>query len=131
MGNARDAFAEHCRTWNAGDRDAWLAIFADEIVMEDPVGGVPKHGREALATTWDRSHRAGRRWELQPRRVIECASEVAVDLVNAGEVEGRSVIVESIEIWRVDEAGAVVSIRSFFASDPEVHDPWYLPADGL
>jgi hypothetical protein len=61
--------------------------------------------------------------------VIECASEVAVDLVNAGDVEGRSVVVESIEIWRVDENGSVVSIRSFFASDPEVHDPWYLPAD--
>lgn len=129
MGRASDAFAEHCRAWNAGEREAWLAIFSDDIVMEDPVGGVPKTGRSALATTWDRSHRTGRRWELQPRRVIECASEVAVDLVNAGVVDGRSVVVESIEIWRVDETGAVVSIRSFFASDPEVHDPWYLPAD--
>lgn len=129
MGRAADAFAEHCRSWNAQDRDAWLSIFADEIVMEDPVGGVPKHGRSALDTTWDRSHRPGRRWELQPRRVIECGSEVAVDLVNAGVVDGQSVVVESIEIWRVDDHGRVVSVRSFFVSDRAVHDPWYVPTD--
>lgn len=126
MGRAAEAVAEHVRTWNAGDREAWLAVFADDVTMEDPVGSPPKVGRAALGTTWDRSHRSGRRWRLEPRRVVGSDDEVAVDLVNRGVVEGRDVVIESIEVWRVDASGRVVSVRAFFDPDPEVNDPWYL-----
>ena len=38
----------------AGDRDAWLASFAETARVEDPVGHVPPMaGREALAQFWD------------------------------------------------------------------------------
>lgn len=126
MGRAAEAFAEHCRAWNVGDRDAWMAIFADDVVMEDPVGAPPKRGRESLAVTWERSHTAGRTWRLEPRRVIGSGDEVAVDLVNRGTVDGAEVVVESIEVWRVDDRGRVVSVRSFFEPDTAVNDGWYL-----
>lgn len=126
MGRAATAFDEHCRAWNAGDRAAWLDLFADDVVMEDPVGSTPKVGRGPLEITWDRSHRPGRSWRLEPRRVVGSGDEVAVDLVNRGQVEGRDVVVESIEIWRVDESGRVISVRSFFEPDASVNDDWYL-----
>ena len=129
MRSAAAAFAAHVRAWNGRELDAWLAIFADDVELEDPVGGVPKQGRSALRTTWDRSQTADRRWELRPRRVVDCGAEAAVDLVNVGTLDGRTETVESIEIWRVDAAGLVVSVRTFFATDPTVHDPYYLPAD--
>ena len=129
MTSAAAAFAAHVRAWNERDLDAWLAIFADHVELEDPVGGVPKHGRSALMTTWERSQTEDRRWELRPRRVVDCGVEAAVDLVNHGTLGDRTEVVESIEIWRVDDAGLVVSVRTFFATDPAVHDPYYLPAD--
>jgi predicted SnoaL-like aldol condensation-catalyzing enzyme len=95
--------------------------------MEDPVGGIPKRGREALATTWERSQTEDRRWTLHPQRVVEGGSEVAVVLSNRGELPDGDTEVTSIEIWRVDDAGKVTSIRTFFAPDPAVHDPYYLP----
>lgn len=123
---AAEAVVEHVRSWNAGDREAWLAIFAEQVVMEDPVGAPPKVGRSALGTTWERSHRPGRSWRLEPRRVVGSDTEVAVDLVNRGSIDGCDVVIESIEVWRVDGSGLVVSVRSFFEPDPEVNDPWYL-----
>jgi ketosteroid isomerase-like protein len=128
MGAAADAFAAHVRAWNSRSRADWLALFSDDIELEDPVGGVPKHGRDALVTTWERSQTDDRRWTLHPQRVVEGGDEVAVVLHNHGELPTGSVDITSIEIWRVDRAGTVVSIRTFFDTDPAVHDPYYLPA---
>lgn len=127
MGAASDAFLAHCETWNRGDREGWLALFAEDVTLDDPVGRTPKLGPAALETTWERSHRAGRSWQLRPQRMHECGDEVAVDLLNVGVVDGREVVVPSIEIWKVDGRGRVIAVRSFFESDPAVHDPYYLP----
>jgi steroid Delta-isomerase len=128
-GLAVGAFTEHCRRWNAGDRQGWLALFADDVTMDDPVGVPTKRGRAHLEITWDRSHQPGRSWRLEPRRMVECADEVAVDLVNAGMVDGVPVEVESIEIWRVDATGRVTAVRSYFEPDSTVNDPWYVPVE--
>lgn len=128
MGAAAHAFAEHCRTWNAGDREGWLALFADDVTMDDPVGVPTKHGRAALETTWARSNRPGRAWRLAPRRVVECGDELAVDLLNHGTIDGTAVTVESIEIWRVDAAGLVAAVRVYFQPDASVNDSFYVPS---
>lgn len=39
---------EHCRRKNAGDIDALLEMFAEDVVFEDPVGSGPQTGRDAL-----------------------------------------------------------------------------------
>jgi ketosteroid isomerase-like protein len=126
MGAARDAFLAHCDAWNSGDHDRWIALFAEDVTFDDPVGVPTKHGTDAIERTWASSNRPGRSWRLEPRRTIECGDEVAVDLLNVGTIEGATVEVLSIEIWRVDAAGAVASVRVFFEPDPEVNDPYYV-----
>ena len=41
---ARQAILDHVRHWNAMDKDAWLALFADDVVYEDPPGTVASRG---------------------------------------------------------------------------------------
>ncbi len=127
MGAAADAFAAHCRTWNSSDREGWLALFADDVTFDDPVGVPTKHGRRALEETWARSNRPDRMWTLEPRRVIECANEAAIDLVNVGTIAGEQVRIESIEIWRVDDSGLIDAVRVYFQPDAAVNDPFYVP----
>ncbi len=129
MGTAAEAFAAHCEAWNDQDRDRWLALFAPDIVFEDPVGGPTKQGVEAMEATWATSQKPDRRWILRAERVVECGREVAVDLANHGTIEGRAVVIRSIEIWRVGDDGLVDLVRTFFAADPQIHDPYYLPVD--
>jgi steroid delta-isomerase len=38
----------HCQHMNAGDIDALLALYADDVVFEDPVGAGRQTGRESL-----------------------------------------------------------------------------------
>ncbi len=44
---------------------------------------------------------------------------------NEGNLEGTQVLVESIEIWKVDDAGLVISVRAFFEPDPSVQSGYF------
>lgn len=51
---------------------------------------------------------------------------MAVDLENHGELPSGATVVQSIEIWRVDDDGQVLCVRAFFDTDPALHDEYYL-----
>lgn len=103
------------------DREAWLDNFADDAVVEDPVGpsgfdpeGRGHRGRAAIAAFWER-------W-IAPNRVLfdvresyACGSEVA----NVGSIttvlpSGAAVVVNGVFTYRVDAAGKVVALRAFW-----------------
>jgi steroid Delta-isomerase len=119
------AVQKHCEYWNARDRESWSRIFAADVVFEDPVGAPPKLGREAIRDTWERSLTPGREWRLVADRIVACGSEAAVVMRNEGNLHGRSVVVESLEVWRVDEDGLVNSVRAFFEPDPAVQSDYF------
>lgn len=111
---ARAAVDRHVGFWNEMDRDSWVAVFASDVVFEDPVGGPLKRGTEAVHNSWDRSFVPGRRWTLHPQHVVAAGDECAVFMLNRGDLDGRIVETRSIEIFRVDAEGRIVSVRSFF-----------------
>ncbi len=43
-------------TFNSGDRDGWLALFAEDGGVEDPAGSTPRTGRYRLGAFWDEIH---------------------------------------------------------------------------
>jgi ketosteroid isomerase-like protein len=129
---ARIAVQNHCTFWNARDQASWSALFADDVTFEDPVGAPPKRGRDAVRQTWERSLTPGREWRLVPARVVACGDEAAVIMRNEGNLHGRSVVVESLEVWRVGDDGLVRSVRAFFEPDPSVQSDYFQadrPAD--
>lgn len=50
---------EHSRLLNAADVDGLLALYADEVTFEDPVGADQRSGREALRAHFEEFARAG------------------------------------------------------------------------
>jgi hypothetical protein len=120
---ARQAILDHVRHWNAMDKDAWLALFAEDVVYEDPPGTVASQGRQVMSDhAWDRSFTEHKRWILEPVRVIECGNEAQVYMRNHGAVDGLPVCVESIELYRVNDVGQIDSVRAFWEppTDPAV-----------
>jgi hypothetical protein len=118
---ARVAVLEHVRRWNARDKGAWLELFADDVAYEDPPGTVAARGREVMSTqAWDASFTETKTWRLEPLLVIACGREAQVHMRNHGSVRGVPVWLDSLELWRVNAAGLVDSVRAFWEIPTEI-----------
>jgi hypothetical protein len=122
---ARDAVLKHVRHWNAMEKELWLALFAEDVEYEDPPGTVASRGKRVMSEhAWDGAFAQDKRWILDPVLIIQCGNEAQVHMRNYGAVAGVPSMVESIELWRVNDEGLVVSVRAFWEvpTDPTVRD---------
>jgi steroid delta-isomerase len=125
MGAARDAAKQSMVLTEAKDRDGWLALFADDAVVEDPVGpsgfdpeAKGHRGKEAITAFYDNVIVMSEKIEFTIRDSYECGSEVA----NVGQIRitlpGNQVgIVPIVNIYKVNDAGQLLSLRSFWEAD--------------
>lgn len=108
----------------AGDRDAWLALYDDDAILEDPVGGSPLdpdgtglRGRAALEGFWDlvvgpndfsfeitSSHTGGNEAAL-------------VATVRGLYPNGTRVTYDGVFVYTVDENAKITSVRAFWDID--------------
>jgi len=96
-------------------RDDWLALFADDARIEDPVGHLPEiGGREALAQFWDQAIAALGSVELDVTRRWEAGAEaMLLATVSVVGADGVEVSYGGTFNDAVDEAGRIVSLRAF------------------
>ncbi len=112
------------RAVEAGDRDAWLALFADDATVADPVGvspldptGAGHRGTEAIAAFYDTViAQAQVRFELRESYVAgdECAN---VGTITSTFPDGTAGVVDGVYVYRVDDQGDLVSVRAFWQYD--------------
>lgn len=128
MDPALTAVTKHVEYWNDQQRSLWVGLFSPSMIFEDPVGTPPKVGMEAVHNSWDRSFTDGRRWRLNPEKIISVGTEAAVVMRNKGDLQGRQVEITSIETFTVDESGLIVHIRSFFHQPEDFSlNPYFTP----
>jgi steroid delta-isomerase len=110
------AVQTHCRAQSEGDHDAWIGIWADDAVVEDPVGAPPHRGIEALRTTfWPMSRKAAPRLTLT-EDVIVCGNEaIAIMTAEVGPADNRRTLSPVIDHFTFDEDARIVGMRAFFA----------------
>lgn len=116
-----------------GDREAWLALFADDAVVQDPVGPSPldptgkgHRGKQAIAAFWDGVIAKGRVSFDYPKSFAagdECAFTGTVINAFPG---GREFRAQGVFVYRVNEEGKLVSLRAYWEfANPEGarHEP--------
>jgi hypothetical protein len=107
--------------WNAEDRQGWLdhwkSVTPGEHLLEDPIGTPPKHGWDILGEVWDRTAKG--RLYITAHQIIVCANEGVAVCDNSGVVQGKEVLIKSVDIYRFTDDGSTYT-RSF----------WEIP-DGL
>jgi steroid Delta-isomerase len=125
MGRAFEMSKKSMEFSEAKDREAWLALFADDAVVEDPVGpsmfdpeGKGQRGKAAITAFYDNVISQSESLKFTIRQTIECGDEVA----NIGEIRitlpGNQVgVVPIANIYKVNAEGKLVSLRSFWEQD--------------
>jgi ketosteroid isomerase-like protein len=126
-----NALRTHFEAWNAGDRPRWIANWNPAAVMMDPVGGPEKRGLAAVEKSWDQAFQEGHAWRLEPIFMSICEDQAAVHVRNHGEMDGRSVVLDSIEIYWIDDDGRVARVQTYFSPpDGEALDPFFMQREG-
>lgn len=124
---ARDASLASMRAVEAGDRDGWLALFAHDAVVEDPIGPSPfdpegrgHHGRdEGIAAFYDTVIGPNDSVSFSLTASYAAGNEVA----NVGTITtvlpggAGTVHADGVFTYRVDDDGKVVALRAYWELD--------------
>ena len=105
---------EYCRAQTETDRAAWLALFAENAVHEDPVGLVRNEGLEKIAAFWDSfESRDVELWLTEPP--IVCGNElIALMKCRAGPADDRWESGRIVDQMIFDDAGKITAVRAFY-----------------
>lgn len=108
----------------SGDRAAWLALFASDGVVEDPVGpspfdpdGVGHHGHDAIEAFWDKVISLGQvRFAIRESYVAgrECAN---VGTITTTFPDGSRAVVDGVFTYRLNDAGQLAALRAVWEFD--------------
>ena len=114
---SRDAVA-------ARDKQAWLDVFADDGIVEDPIG--PSHfdpegrghrGKVAIAAFWDKAIAPTDKIEFNFVDTYQCGDEEA----NVGNIvitaAGHRLTAEGVFTYRVDADGKMAALRAYWEVD--------------
>ncbi len=118
---SRASMAAVCR----GAREEWVALFAEDGVVEDPVGvsmfdpaGKGHHGRDAIRAFWDLAIADVERFEFVMRDSFAAGDEVAnVGTISAFLPGGSRVDTEGVFVYKVNADGLIVSMRAFWETE--------------
>lgn len=122
---ARRASQRSAATVATGVKEDWLALFATDAVVEDPVGpsmfdpeGTGHHGHEGIGRFWDLAIAGVRRFHF----TIDDSFANGDSCANVGTIttileDGTRVDTEGVFVYRVDEAGLITSMRAHWELD--------------
>jgi ketosteroid isomerase-like protein len=105
----------------ARDKDAWLAVFADDAIVEDPIGpsvfdpeGLGHRGRDAISAFWDKAIAPTTKIEFFFRDTYQCGNEeanVGHILITTGDYQTTA---EGVFTYRVNAEGQMVALRAYW-----------------
>lgn len=122
--SARAASLRSRAAVQAGDREAWLALFADDAVVADPVGPSPldesgegHRGRDAIAAFWDAV--------IAPNPVrmdLHLSNAGADQVANVMTItttfpDGSTAVVDVVAVYRVQTDGLIASLHAYWELD--------------
>jgi steroid Delta-isomerase len=125
MTDARDLGRASMAAVEAGDRRAWLELFADDAVVEDPVGPSPfdpdgrgHRGIEAIAAFYDNVIGVNESIRFSIEKSFLCGDEAAnVGVIRIELPGGAAVEVDGIYVYRRSPEGKIASLRAFWEPD--------------
>jgi steroid Delta-isomerase len=123
--SARDVSHASMAAVKARDKDAWLALWDDDGCVEDPVGpsfldpdGTGHRGKDAIAAFWDANIGSLESVRFEIVDSFLAGSEVAnVGTIHLGMPGGSTGRCEGVFVYRVNDAGKLVSLRAFWEVD--------------
>ena len=125
MTTVRDLAQASMAAVEAGDREAWLALFSDDAVVEDPIGpsafdpeGKGHRGVEAIAAFYDSVIAPNESIRFTIGQSVLCGDEVAnVGVIRITFAGGAAIEVDGVYTYRRGPDGRIAALRAFWETD--------------
>ena len=107
-----DAYTE---AFKAGDKDAYVALFAPDATVEDPVGSPTHKGHDAIGDFFTQMSTMADSIELcvtGPVRVA--AGECAFPMQARPTMGGTTMCIDIIDVMTFDDDGKITTMRAFW-----------------
>ncbi|MFI6870517.1 nuclear transport factor 2 family protein [Nocardia sp. NPDC050406] len=121
---ARVAGAASQAAVRARDKAAWVALFAADGIVEDPIGpsffdpeGKGHRGAEAIAAFWDKAIAQTDSIEFLFDDSFACGREVAFTGRIRTRMGGQVIDAEGVFTYKVDEDGKILALRAFWETE--------------
>lgn len=124
MNLAHEAGRRSREAVGARDKETWLAVFADDAIVEDPIG--PSHfdpegnghrGKEAISRFWDLAIAPTDKIEFFFDDTYQCGNEEA----NVGHIlitaAGYQVTAKGVFTYKADDEGKMLALRAYWELD--------------
>ncbi|GAC79085.1 nuclear transport factor 2 family protein [Gordonia malaquae] len=105
----------------ARDKEAWLANFAADGSVEDPVGpsmfdedGVGHRGADGLSAFWDKTIGTTEKLEFLFDKEVICGNEVAYIGKIVTHIAGHISEAEGVFTYKADANGDLLALRAFW-----------------
>ncbi len=111
----RSAVEAYTGAFTRRDREALLALFAEDAWIEDPVGTPRREGREAIGAFFDEMTALADSTELRltgPVRAV--AGECAFPMQARPSMGGATMVIDIIDVMTFDDAGRITTMRAFW-----------------
>ena len=118
----RDTIDRYTSCFTAADKDGFLACFAADAWIEDPVGTARREGTASIAEFWDQNQAMADSVELRrtgPVRVA--AGEAAFPMQARPTIGGTTFCIHIIDVMTFDDDGRIATMRAFW--DPAAMAP--------
>ncbi len=110
----RNTVEQYLARFTANDRDGWLALWADDATMEDPVGSELRRGKDEIGAFFDQGQTQADSVELRPDGpVIVLGHEAAFTFQVRPTLGGTEFLLPAIDVMTFDDAGLITSQRAF------------------
>ena len=109
------ALDRYVAAFTEGDKDGYLAVFAEGATVADPVGADVATGAAEIAAFWDGVRALTPTITLVKTGTPRIAGgEVAVNLRAIADVGGTKMAVDIIDVMAFDDDGKVTSLRAYW-----------------
>lgn len=124
--NARELGIRSRAAVHARDRDAWLELFTDDALVQDPVGPSPfdpegkgHYGRKAIAAFYDTVIGPSEAITFEITESYLCGDEVAdVGIIRTTLAGGtHQAVVHGVYTYRTNGAGKLAALRAYWEFD--------------
>jgi ketosteroid isomerase-like protein len=108
-----------------GAKDEWLALFAPDAIVEDPVGpsfldpeGVGRRGRDEIGAFWDGTVATMTAFRFTIADSFANGSTCAnVATIESTLPDGSTMTVDAVLVYTVDDDGLITSLRAYWEPD--------------